>query len=75
MTVEADCRGLVEAAVASFGGLDIVVNAAGIIRRTDVVETPEEEWDRVMAVNVKSVFLMGRAGDPGDGPRRRRGRS
>lgn len=64
VTVEADCRRLVEAAVASFGRLDIVVNAAGIIRRTSVVETPEEEWDRVMAVNVKSVYLVGRHAIP-----------
>ena len=64
VTVEADCRRLVEAAVASFGRLDLVVNAAGIIRRTSVVETPEEEWDRVMAVNVKSVYLVGRHAIP-----------
>ena len=45
----------------------------GIIRRATVVETPEEEWDRVMAVNVKSVFLMSQSRDSGDGrPRRRR---
>ncbi len=64
VTVEADCRRLVDAAVASFGGLDIVVNSAGIIRRADVVETTEEEWDRVMAVNVKAIFLLGRHAIP-----------
>jgi len=64
VTVEADCRRLVEAAVASLGGLDVVVNAAGIIRRTSVVETSEEEWDRVMAVNVKAVFLLSRHAIP-----------
>jgi NAD(P)-dependent dehydrogenase (short-subunit alcohol dehydrogenase family) len=64
VTVEADCRRLVEAAVASLGGLDVVVNAAGIIRRTSVVETSEEEWDRVMAVNVKAVFLLARRAIP-----------
>jgi NAD(P)-dependent dehydrogenase (short-subunit alcohol dehydrogenase family) len=64
VTVEADCRRLVEAAVASFGRLDVLVNAAGIIRRTSVVETPEDEWDRVMAVNVKSVYLVGRQAIP-----------
>ena len=64
VTVEADCRRLVEAAVASLGGLDVVVNAAGIIRRTSVVETSEEEWDRAMAVNVKAVFLLSRHAIP-----------
>ncbi len=64
VTVEADCRRLVDAAVASLGGLDILVNSAGIIRRTDVVETTEAEWDRVMAVNVKAVFLLGRHAIP-----------
>jgi len=64
VTVEADCRRLVESVVAGFGGLDIVVNSAGIVRRADVVETTEEEWDRVMAVNVKAVFLVGRHAIP-----------
>jgi len=64
VTVEADCRRLVEAAVAGFGGLDVVVSSAGIIRRTSVVDTTEAEWDRVMAVNVKAVFLMGKHAIP-----------
>ena len=57
VTVETDCRRLVEAAVAGFGGLDIVVNCAGIIRRTSIVDTTEADWDLVMAVNVKGYFL------------------
>jgi NAD(P)-dependent dehydrogenase (short-subunit alcohol dehydrogenase family) len=64
VTVETDCRRLVEAAVAGFGGLDIVVNCAGIIRRTSVVDTTEADWDRVMAVNVKAVFLLGKHAIP-----------
>jgi len=64
VSVEADCRRLVEAVVSGFGGLDIVVNCAGIIRRTSVVDTTEEEWDRVMAVNVKAVFLLGKHAIP-----------
>jgi len=55
-----DCRRAVEAAVTAFGGLDILFNNAGIIRRADVVDTTEDEWDRVIAVNVKSVYLMSR---------------
>jgi NAD(P)-dependent dehydrogenase (short-subunit alcohol dehydrogenase family) len=59
-----DCLRAVDTAVSSFGGLDIVFNNAGIIRRADVVETTEEEWDRVMAVNVRSVFLMSKHAIP-----------
>jgi NAD(P)-dependent dehydrogenase (short-subunit alcohol dehydrogenase family) len=53
-----DCRRVVQRAQDAFHGLHILFNNAGIIRRADVVETTEEEWDRVMAVNVKSIFLM-----------------
>ena len=64
VTLEAGCRRLVESAVAAFGGLDLLVNSAGIIRRTTVVETPEAEWDLVMAVNVKAIYLLGRHAIP-----------
>jgi len=60
----ADVRAAVETAVRELGGLDVVVNCAGIIRRASVVETTEEEWDRVMAVNVGSVFLTGKHAVP-----------
>lgn len=59
-----DCSTAVTTAVDRLGGLDVVVNCAGIIRRADVVETTEEEWDRVMAVNVRSVFLIGKHAIP-----------
>ena len=59
-----DCQRAVERTVEAFGGLDILFNNAGIIRRADVVETTEEEWERVMAVNVRSVFLMSKHAVP-----------
>ena len=59
-----DCQRAVQQTVATFGGLDILFNNAGIIRRADVLDTTEEEWDRVMAVNVKSIFLMSRYAIP-----------
>lgn len=58
------CRRAVAAAVEKLGGLDILCNNAGIIRRADVVETTEEEWARVMAVNLTSVFLMSKHAIP-----------
>jgi len=60
----ADCRRAVQLTVDELGGLDILFNNAGIIRRTDVLDTTEEEWDRVMAVNVKSIFLMSKYAVP-----------
>jgi NAD(P)-dependent dehydrogenase (short-subunit alcohol dehydrogenase family) len=53
-----DCQQAVETTVEELGGLDILFNNAGIIRRADVLGTREADWDQVMAVNVKSVFLM-----------------
>ncbi len=64
VTRAADCEAAVQRAVSEFGRLDILVNNAGIIRRASVVETTEEEWDRVMAVNVKSVFLFSKVAVP-----------
>jgi NAD(P)-dependent dehydrogenase (short-subunit alcohol dehydrogenase family) len=53
-----DCRRVVEGTVKEFGGVDVLFNNAGIIRRASAVEISEEDWDRVMAVNVKSIFFM-----------------
>ena len=47
----------VNLAVSRFGKLDILVNNAGIYRAHDVVETTSAEWDEVMDVNAKGVFL------------------
>jgi len=60
----ADCQRTVKIAVDLFGRLDIVFNNAGIVRRADVIGTTEEDWDRVMDVNVKSVFLMSKYAVP-----------
>jgi NAD(P)-dependent dehydrogenase (short-subunit alcohol dehydrogenase family) len=60
----ADCRQAVEETITAFGSLDILFNNAGIIRRADVLETTEAEWDQVMGVNVKSIFLMSKYAIP-----------
>ncbi|MGB9723117.1 MAG: SDR family NAD(P)-dependent oxidoreductase [Chloroflexia bacterium] len=59
-----DCRRAVEETVRAFGGLDILFNNAGIILRATVLETGEEEWERVIAVNLRSVFLLSRYAIP-----------
>ncbi|PYX06134.1 MAG: short-chain dehydrogenase [Acidobacteria bacterium] len=56
----ADCHRMVEHTIHEFGSIDILFNNAGIIRRASVTELSEEDWDRVMDVNVKSMFLMSR---------------
>jgi len=47
--------------VAEFGGVDVLVNNAGILRSTKLMEISPEEWDLVMSVNVKSLFLCSQA--------------
>ena len=59
-----NCRAMVEAAVARWGGLDILHNNVGIESRKDLLETTEEEWDQVLEVDLKSVFLATRAAAP-----------
>lgn len=58
VTRSVDCRRVAERTLHKFGSIDVLFNNAGIIRRASVLELSEEEWDRTMAVNVKSVFLM-----------------
>src|SRR3954467_56865 len=47
-----------------FERLDILINNAGIQHYGTVTETPEEEWDRVMSVNLKSAYLCARRAIP-----------
>lgn len=54
-------RAIVAKAVDHFGSLDIVVNNAGIIHTADFVDFPEDAFDRVQRVNLKSPFLIGQA--------------
>ncbi|MEV4898753.1 SDR family oxidoreductase [Nonomuraea sp. NPDC055795] len=59
-----DCELIVRTAVETYGGLHVLFNNAGIIRRTTALDLDVEEWDRVMAVNVRSVFLMSKYAIP-----------
>lgn len=51
----------VRSALAQYGRVDILVNCAGFIRRANVVDLLETEWDRVIDVNLKSVYLTSHA--------------
>ncbi len=57
VTDEEDWRSAIGAAVSSFGKLDVLVNNAGIWRRGRVEDTTVEDWDTIMDVNAKGVFL------------------
>ncbi len=55
---EADAKASVDAAVSAFGRLDVVFNGAGILIEVPVHEMAAEDWDRVLAVNLRGVFLV-----------------
>lgn len=68
-----ELQSLIDAAVAKFGQIDIMVNNAGVETRTSVLETTEAQYDKVLAINLKSAFFgtqiaarqMIRQGTPG----------
>jgi len=55
------CDGSVDAVVATHGCIDVLVNAAGVIHRAAAPGTDDDDWRRVMSVNVDGVFYMSRA--------------
>jgi NAD(P)-dependent dehydrogenase (short-subunit alcohol dehydrogenase family) len=56
-TRKTEIQGVLEAAMARFGRVDIVLNAAGINSATPFFDIEEEEWERIMDVDLRSVFL------------------
>ena len=56
----ADCRTAVETIASRKRKFDILCNCAGVIVRKDIVELSEDEWDRVLDVTLKSVYLLSR---------------
>jgi NAD(P)-dependent dehydrogenase (short-subunit alcohol dehydrogenase family) len=58
---EREVRALFDQALDAFGHLDVLVNNAGIELPKKVTDTTEAEWDRLMDVNLKGVFLCSRA--------------
>jgi NAD(P)-dependent dehydrogenase (short-subunit alcohol dehydrogenase family) len=55
-----DVAALVQTVVARFGRIDILVNNVAISDNKHIFDITEEEWDRVLAVTLKSQFLMGK---------------
>ncbi len=54
-------EGIVEAARAAFGGIDILINNAGLYPNTPLLDLPDEEWDRVIDTNLNGPFRLARA--------------
>ena len=54
---EADIRKLMDATVAAYGRIDILVNNAGAVARMPVHELPVDDWDHVINVNLRGLFL------------------
>ena len=61
VTDASSCATAVAATIDTFGGLDVLVNNAGVVDSGPLAEFSEERWDRIFAVNVKGIFLMTRA--------------
>jgi NAD(P)-dependent dehydrogenase (short-subunit alcohol dehydrogenase family) len=66
VAVDADVRRMIDEGISRFGALNVLYNNAGIMpdEDTSVVETSEETWQRVMDVNLKSIFLVCKHGIP-----------
>jgi NAD(P)-dependent dehydrogenase (short-subunit alcohol dehydrogenase family) len=60
ISTEVGARSLIERALSSFGRLDVVINNAGILRDSTIVNMSADDWDSVMRVHMKGTFLVTR---------------
>ncbi|MBW8902224.1 MAG: SDR family oxidoreductase [Massilia sp.] len=58
---KADVDAMIAATLAAFGQIDILVNNAGVTHKASFLDLCEEDFDRVMGINLKSMFLCGQA--------------
>ncbi|WP_366922249.1 glucose 1-dehydrogenase [Metallumcola ferriviriculae] len=61
VTKKADIKNMVDTTLKEFGKIDILINNAGMNIRKPLVEYEEEEYDKVIATNLKGIFLVGQA--------------
>jgi 3-oxoacyl-[acyl-carrier protein] reductase len=64
VTVDADAQEAVRVAISEFGHLDVLANVAGIYKKRALLEMTVPEWDEMIAVNLRGVFLMTRHAVP-----------
>src|SRR5215211_7764936 len=64
VAIDADAKRMVDETVRRFGRLDVLVNNAGYGFAGTVVDTDEEAWDDLMAVNVRGVYLCSKHAIP-----------
>jgi NAD(P)-dependent dehydrogenase (short-subunit alcohol dehydrogenase family) len=60
VTSDSDCKKTTEDVYQEFDKIDILFNNAGVIRRKNIVELSEEDWDLVLNVNLKAIYLLSR---------------
>jgi len=60
VTSNADCKKTIVDICDKFGRIDILFNNAGVIRRKSIIELEEEEWDLVLGVGLKAIYLLSR---------------
>ena len=58
------CRGCVKAAIEEFGRLDVLCNIAGILKMAHFRDITDEQWNRIVGVNLSGVFFMSKAAMP-----------
>ncbi|MHB1005375.1 MAG: SDR family NAD(P)-dependent oxidoreductase [Chloroflexota bacterium] len=61
VTQATSAKAMCEATVAAFGGVDVLVNGAGIFHNTSIDDLAAEAWDQLMAINLKGTFLCAQA--------------
>jgi pteridine reductase len=64
LTKTSTAPALVAAVVERFGGLDVLVNSAAVMLRMPFGETTEDDWDRVMSLNLRAPFFLSQAAAP-----------
>lgn len=57
VSIESDCRALIDSAVEQFGQVDVLVNNVGLSTRGTIEDTTVELWDQLFATNVRSAFI------------------
>ncbi len=61
VTSSADVKRMVDTTIQKYGGVHILINNAGILRPTRIIDIEEDEWDLVINVNLKGTYLCSRA--------------